>query len=182
MRQIIRITESDLHNIVRNTVKRMLREDLDFPNDAQSIARQKLIDEIQKGVEMNIHAYRGNGYGELYMETEDGWIFSAEDIPVNIEVESWSYYRPATHWEPEESEGPQGYVESVDYSNVEFECYPPNRKPLEKPAFTIKVDSEIEQLLDEYCDVDNIDDALNELEEEYLDDEEYRRCEAAEAY
>ena len=178
MRQIIRITESDLHNIVRNTVKRMLREDLDSPNDVQSIARQKLINEIQKGVDMNIHAYNGEGYGELYIETEDGWIFSAEDIPVDIRFETHSHYETVAY-NYEDYVGPEGWTDSVDYSDAEFECYPPGS---DEPAFTIEIDGEIEQLLDEYCDVTNIDDALNELEDGYYDYEDYRRSEAAEAY
>ena len=82
MKKIIRITESDLHNIIKESVKKVLREGIDgYPEAGMphyAMASQNSID---------------NGYeyeGELHSEFKDGYIVSKyyeqlDDVLYNIE-------------------------------------------------------------------------------------------------
>jgi hypothetical protein len=207
-KKIIRLTESDLHNIIKKSVQKILREageDFTSPLDrvrnskhpslgkidnfnpnngyvvvdgqgmpleqAKAMARQEIVDYLQtNGTKMSIGAYRGEGYGTIEIETDNGWYFIAEDIPVDIEIEQYSYYNSATYWHPEEYGDTEGYVDGVDYKAIPFLCYPPSNLPDNKQKpFELQVDDELAQLLDEKCDTSDIDDALQEMEQYAID-------------
>ena len=123
---------------------------------------------------MSISAYGGEGYGTIEIETESGWYFIAEDIPVDLVIDSHAYYSPATRWDPEEYGDTEGHIESIDYQAQPFWCVPPTLDTTQtqlrnKQHFDLKVDPELAKLLEQNCNTDDIEDALNSMEEDYGD-------------
>lgn len=157
MKQIIRLTESDLHKLIKESVKRIIKE-WDSPLDkvrnnkpkpvgqirnfdpnrsytrlngmyvdnqkVMEIAKKKLLSIISKPFEVRISNCDENDYAYFYGETPDGWEFEADDIPVDLVIDSYSYYSPATHWDPEEWGDTEGGVESIDEPGDIIFCPP----------------------------------------------------------
>jgi len=71
MKRIIRLTESDLHRIVKNSVKRILRED----NSLEMRVAEKILDDI-----------RNNNPELLQGEPEDliEYVMATHQVPRNI--------------------------------------------------------------------------------------------------
>ena len=146
------------------------------PQGAMETARQELVNYItENGVEMSVYVCKGDAYGTIEVETDNGWYFIQEEIPVDLVIDSYSSYSPATYWEPEDWSDVEGHIDSVEYQKQPFKCFPPSDKPFnEQESFELKVDTELAKLLDEKCNTDDIDihDELIEMEKNYYDYQE----------
>lgn len=54
MKKLIRLTESDIHRIIKESVKRVLKEEQQFPIDPSDLAREL----FSKGVDFNLFVHR----------------------------------------------------------------------------------------------------------------------------
>lgn len=209
MKQIIRLTESDLHRLVKESVKRIIKE-WDSPLDkvrnnkpkpvgqirnfdpnksytklngmyvdnqrVMKIAKKKLLSIISKPFEVTINNADENDYAYFYAETPDGWWFESDDIPVDLVIDSYSYYSPATRWDPEEWGDTEGSVESIDEPGyIRFGV--PNSKYNEWQK--IQLDNEIRDLFVKNAepDEDSVGEALSDKEAYQRDMEAGRRDE-----
>lgn len=147
MKQIIRLTESDLHRLVKESVKRIIKE-WDSPLDkvrnnkpkpvgqirnfdpnrsytrlngmyvdnqrVMAIAKKKLLSIISKPFKISVNSYGEGDYGYFYEETPDGWQFEAEDIPLDLIIDDYSYDEPASWDSPGGFSDTVGHVENID--------------------------------------------------------------------
>jgi len=194
MKQIIRLTESDLHRLVKESVKKIINEygvvgkipnfdrnksytrmDGEYMDNQKVIAmaKKELISIISKPFEIDAHGGK-NDYGYFYAETPDGWSFEADDIPLDVIIDSYSYYSPATWWDPEEYGDTEGYVDNIEMPKYIYFC-PPGGKYNEWQK--IQFDETIKDLFVKNAEAseDSIRDALG-------DKEEYERDMEAGAY
>jgi hypothetical protein len=146
MKQIIRLTESDLHNIVKESVKKIIKEANivgKIPNfnpnrsytkldgvyaDNQRImdvAKKKLISIISKPFKLGVNNYDADAYGYFWGETPDGWAFEAEDIPLDLIIDDYSYDEPSSWDSPGGYSDTEGHVENIDMPKYIYFC-PPN--------------------------------------------------------
>jgi hypothetical protein len=209
MKQIIRLTEGDLHRIVKESVNRIIRE-WDSPLDnvrnnkskpvgqirnfdpnrsytrlngmyvdnqkVMEIAKKKLLSIISKPFEVRISNFDENDYAYFYGETPDGWWFEADDIPVDLVIDSYSYYSPATRWDPEEWGGTEGGVESIDEPGYIIFCPPGGTY---KDWQKIQFDNQIRDLFVKNAEPneDSVGEALSDKEAYQRDMEAGRRDE-----
>lgn len=181
MKKIIRLTESDLHKLVKESVKKIIKEagvvgkiNNFNPNKSygqingmyadnqriMSIAKRKLLSIISKP--FNIKVYSSGGYdsGYFYAKTPDGWQFESDDIPLDVIIDSYSYYTPSTYLDPEEYGDTEGHIDNIDMpKSIGF--LPPGSKQWQD----IQFDSEIKELFIKNAEPDDINDALNGREE-----------------
>jgi hypothetical protein len=54
MKKLIRLTESDLHRIIKESVKRVIKEDQQFPIDPSDLARELL----NNGIDLSLFVHR----------------------------------------------------------------------------------------------------------------------------
>lgn len=188
-KQVIRLTESDLHRIIKESVRRVLTESEEYTvigdkkvplEQAKVIARQELINHLQNNEEVvKITSYEGKGYGTLEIETDNGWYFLAEDLPVYLEIDTHSSHSPATRLDPEESQDVEGHVEGIDFIG-DISCFPASELPFnqQKPIM-LNIDDELSKLMEEKCKPEkDIHDALLAMEEYEIDHQpepEYER-------
>lgn len=186
MRKIIRLTESDLHRIIRSTAKRVLREmDGDVEEnggDIVSEARAALVRALQNGVVVNVinpSFFDGDITADLDIETDDGWWFSCEGgLELYFEIDEHSYYSPATRIDPEEWGDAEGHVESVDLSTeYPIQAFPPSQNEGENDdSIDLPIDDELRNLIVQHIDVDKIEidnDIVSEFETYHAPDNEY---------
>lgn len=173
--KLIRLTEGDLHRIIKDSVNRILRESEEYIlingqnvpiEQAMTLAKQELVNYLQSNViPISVSSYEGEGYGSIEIDTESGWYFLAEDFPVDLVIDSYSSYSPATRWDPEEYNEVEGHIENIDFSG-DIECYPPSDLPFgQRPVVILTIDDELKKLLNENCKADDISGALASMEE-----------------
>ena len=181
MKKIIRLTESDLHKLVKESVQKIIKEagvvgkiNNFNPNKSygqingmyadnqriMSIAKRKLLSIISKP--FNIKVYSSDGYdsGYFHAKTQDGWQFESDDIPLDVIIDSYSYYRPSTYLDPEEYGDTEGHIDNIDMPKSI--CFLP---PGSKQWQDIQFDDEIKALFIKNAEPDDINDALNGREE-----------------
>jgi len=144
-RTLIRLTESDLHKIVKESVNRILNEvgaigkinNFDSNKSytklngkyvdnrrVMDIAKKKLISIISKPFKLSISNYDDEAYGYFDEETPDGWKFEAEDIPLDLIIDDYSYDEPASWDSPGGYSDTEGHVENIDMPNYIYFCPP----------------------------------------------------------
>jgi hypothetical protein len=105
MKRIIRLTESDLHRIIKNSVKRILKEDSTFDNH---IAGNIYDDIIQKGIYRRIQPdklkdFIINSYGLNYGEERIANIVVNKVMKYENEMETQYGLTEAYEWWDDES-------------------------------------------------------------------------------
>lgn len=176
-KKLIRLTESDLHRIIKESVRRVLTESEEYVvidgqnvpiEQAKVIARQELINHLQNNVEdVRFSCYGGEGYGTLEIETDNGWYFLAEDLPVYLEIDRHSGYSLPTWDSPENSWDVEGHVEGIDFIG-DISCFPKSELPLnQQEPIMLNIDDELSKLMEEKCEPNkgDLNDALLAMEE-----------------
>jgi len=144
-RTLIRLTEGDLHRIVKESVNRILNEVGivgKIPNfdsnksytkyngiyvDNQrimDIAKKRLISIISKPFKLSVSNYDDEAYGYFYEETPDGWKFEAEDIPLKLIIDDYSYEEPESWDSPGGYSDTEGHVEDIQIPACIYFCPP----------------------------------------------------------
>lgn len=193
MKKLIRLTESDLHKIVKESVQKIIKEagivgkisnfdpNKSYTNingtytDNQRImdmAKEKLISIISKPFKISVSTFEGEGYGSFYEKTPDGWEFIAEDIPLDLIIDDYSCYEPETRYCPASYSNPKGHIENVETPTY-IEFYPPSSSF--KNCQIIHLDDAMQELFAKNVQDDgNLTDAL--LDKEEFEREDYDDC------
>ena len=195
MKQIIRLTEGDLHRIVKESVNRIIRE-WDSPLDKvrnskpkpvgqirnfdpnrsytrlngmyvdnqriMNIAKKKLLSIISKPFKISVSNYDDEAYGYFYGGTPDGWRFEAEDIPLELIIDDYSYDEPPSWDSPGGYSDTEGHVEDIQIPACIYFC-PPGGKFDEYQK--IQFDGAIKEMFAKNAQEGNISDALHDREE-----------------
>lgn len=183
MKQIIRLTESDLHRLVKESVQKILKETgvvgriPNFnPNKSYTelngayadnqrimdIAKKKLISIISKPFEISVSNYDADAYGYFYADTPDGWTFEAEDIPLELIIDDYSYDEPPSWDSPGGYSDTEGHVENIDMPEYIYFCPPGETSKWQKLQF----DDTIKQLFAKNAKDDgDLSDALHSRED-----------------
>ena len=183
MKQIIRLTESDLHRLVKESVKKIINEVGvvgKIPNfdsnrsytklngmyaDNQrimDIAKKKLLRIISKPFKISVSNYDDEAYGYFYGKTPDGWQFEAEDIPLELIIDDYSYDEPASWDSPGGYSDTEGHVEDIQIPACIYFC-PPGGSFNEWQK--IQFDGAIKEMFAKNAkEEDDISDALHDRE------------------
>ena len=185
MKQIIRLTESDLHKLVKESVQKILNETGivgKIPNfnpnrsytqingmyaDNQrimNIAKKKLLNIISKPFKISVSAseYSGEAWANFNATTTDGWRFEAEDIPLDLIIDDYSYDEPPSWDSPGGYSDTEGHIENVEPVEIWF-CPPGQNKPEDWQR--IQFDKTIRNMFAKNANDDDMSDALHDKEE-----------------
>ena len=177
-KKLIRLTESDLHRIVRNCVKKILKEDAS-PVDPQTAEKYKQIfiktlqeyrSELSKSW---LSAKNKDDLADLDIYNGDeGVEFIIEGIPLEVEVTTWAGEEP----EVNASWGNEGNVYPVA---SEVSPYVPHNPifngvlsvSTENGEFDIPLDEDMKKAIDEYCTVEKnyADELIGHAEPNYYE-------------
>lgn len=184
--KIIRLTESDLHRIVKESVKRALNEIETVgkipnfnPNKSyaqingmyadnqriMAIAKKKLLNIISEPFKIQVSASEdsGDAWGYFDETTADGWNFYAEDIPLDLIIDDYSYDEPASWDSPGGYSDTVGHVENIDIPTEIWFCTPGQNKP--NSWQRIQFDETIKSMFAKNAEEDDdISDALHDME------------------
>lgn len=185
MKQIIRLTESDLHKLVKESVKKIISEVGvvgKIPNfnpnksytqingmyaDNQrimNIAKKKLLNIISKPFDIRVSSYDGEGYGYFDKTTPDGWKFEADDIPLDLIIDDYSYDEPPSWDSPGGYSDTEGHVENIDVPTEIWFCPPGQNRPEDWQR--IQFDETIKRLFAKNAkDNGELSDALHDMED-----------------
>lgn len=184
-KQIIRLTESDLHNIIKESVKRVLNEvetvgkipnfnpDKSYTQingmyadneRIMKIAKKKLLNIISKPFNIKVFSYDGEGYGSFDETTPDGWNFNAEDIPLDLIIDDYSYDEPPSWDSPGGYSDTEGHVENIDIPTEIWFITPGQHKPEDWQR--IQFDNTIKDMFAKNAQDDgDLSDALHDKED-----------------
>jgi len=184
MKQLIRLTESDLHKIIKESVKRIINEagvvgkipNFD-PNKSytringmyadnqriMAIAKKKLLSIISKPFKISVSASEdtGDAWADFYGNTPDGWRFEADDIPLDLIIDDYSYDEPPSWDSPGGYSDTKGHIENVEPVEIWF-CPPGQNTPEDWQK--IQFDNTIRELFAKNAYDNNMSDALHDME------------------
>lgn len=185
-KQTIKLTENEFYELINESVKKILKEvnvlgkiNNFSPGKSYTqingvyadnqrvinIAKKKLISIISKPFKIRVSAseYNGESWGYFYGETADGWKFEAEDIPLELIIDEYSYEEPESFYSPGDYSDTEGHVEEINIPAEIWFCPPGQTSP--KDWQKIQFDKTIKELFSKNAEDDgNLSDALHNKE------------------
>ena len=165
------MTESDLHRILKESVRKVLREVADNSQNIMYL-KQAFINALQKDRPSLSCINPENPKGYLYLEDVD-FAFELDNIPIEVCATKYAGYEEPSFTSP----GGEIRAEGEVYPVCEMGHY---NEPLSVTSddgnFEIPMDDDIRKAVDEFCTVDEdfADEALQFAEPNYWEpDYEY---------